>query len=106
MRMPVGSAIEETGILPPLSYYKVSVPVSPLPRGLNDEAIRAGSEFLQQQAQRHQRFLALAFVQSYGTLDWLAKEAAGTDDVRQLGVFDGVKVLEFVPRPPADDASH
>jgi 4-amino-4-deoxy-L-arabinose transferase-like glycosyltransferase len=106
MRMPVGSAIEETGILPPLSYYKVSVPVSPLPRGLNDEAIRAGSEFLQQQAQRHQRFLALAFVQSYGTLDWLAKEAAGTDDVRQLGVFDGVKVLEFVPRTPADDASH
>ncbi len=64
MRMPVGSAIEETGILPPLSYYKVSVPVTPLPRGLNDEAVRAGSEFLQQQAQRHQRFLALAFVQS------------------------------------------
>jgi hypothetical protein len=105
MRMPVGSAIEETGILPPLSYYKVSVPVTPLPRGLNDEAVRAGSEFLQQQAQRHQRFLALAFVQSYETLDWLAKEAAGTDDVQELGVFDGVKVLEFVPRTQGD-ASH
>ncbi len=98
MRMPVGPAIEETGILPPLSYYKVSVPVTPLPRGLNEEAIRAGSEFLQQQAQRHQRFLALAFVQSYETLNWLVKAAASTDDVRQLGVFDGVKVLEFVPR--------
>ena len=105
MRMPVGSAIEETGILPPLSYYKVSVPVTPLPRGLNEEAIRAGSEFLRQQAQRHQRFLALAFVQSYDTLNWLVKEAAGTDDVRQLGVFDGVKVLEFVPRAQ-DGASH
>ena len=58
--------------------------------------------FLLQQAQRHQRFLALAFVQSYATLDWLAKEAAGTDDVRQLGVFDGVKVLEFVPRTQRD----
>jgi hypothetical protein len=105
MRMPVGPAIEETGILPPLSYYKVSVPVTPLPRGLNGEAIRAGSEFLRQQAQRHQRFLALAFVQSYNTLDWLAKEAAGMDDVHQLGVFDGVKVLEFVPRTQTD-ASH
>jgi 4-amino-4-deoxy-L-arabinose transferase-like glycosyltransferase len=102
MRMPMGSAIEETGILPPLSYYKVSVPVTPLPRGLNEEAIRAGSEFLQQQARRRQRFLALAFVQSYDTLDWLEKEAAGTDEVRQLGVFDRVKVLEFVPRAQAD----
>ncbi len=60
MRMPVGSAIEDSGILPPLSYYKLSVPVAPLPRTLNEEAIRAGSEFLQQQAQR--RFLAMAFV--------------------------------------------
>ena len=50
MRMPVGAAIEETGILPPLSYYKLTVPVTPLPRALNEEAIRAGSEFLQQQA--------------------------------------------------------
>jgi hypothetical protein len=96
MRMPVGTAIEETGILPPLSYYKLSVPVAPLPRTLNDEAIRAGSVFLQQQADR--RFLAMAFVESYGTLDWLAKAAGASDTVRELGVFDGVKVLEFVPR--------
>jgi hypothetical protein len=95
MRMPVGSAIEESGILPPLSYYKVTVPVVPLPRALNEEAIRAGSAFLQQEAQ--QRFLALAFVESYGTLDWLRNKAAGTHEVRELGVFDGVKVLEFVP---------
>ncbi len=102
MRMPVGSAIEDSGILAPLSYYKLTVPVTPLPRALNEEAMRAGSEFLQQQAQRHQRFLAMAFVESYGTLDWLAKEAAGTDYVHELGVFDGVKVLEFVPRAQAD----
>jgi hypothetical protein len=96
MRMPVGSAIEASGILPPLSYYKLTVPVTPLPRSLNEEAMRAGSEFLRQEA--HQRFLALAFVESYGTLDWLRNQAARTHDVRQLGVFDGVKVLEFVPR--------
>ena len=100
MRMPVGPAIEESGILPPLSYYKLTVPVAPLPRALNEEAIRAGSVFLQEQAQR--RFLAIAFVESYGTLDWLTKAAAATHTVHELGVFDGVKVLEFVPRTQAD----
>jgi hypothetical protein len=96
MRMPEGAAIEETGILPPLSYYKLTVPVAPLPRALNEEAIRAGSVLLQQQAER--RFLAMAFVQSYGTLDWLAKAAGTSHTVHELGVFDGVKVLEFVHR--------
>jgi hypothetical protein len=68
------SAVEESGILPPLSYYKLTVPVTPLPRSLKEEAMRAGSVFLQQQEQR--RFLAMAFIESYGTLDWLAQAAA------------------------------
>jgi Dolichyl-phosphate-mannose-protein mannosyltransferase len=105
MAMPVGSAILESGILPPLSYYKLSVPVTPLPRALNDEAMQDGSRFLQQAARRHQRFLAMAFVQSYETLDWLAKTAGGTYDVHELGQFDAVKVLEFKPRTQVD-ASH
>jgi hypothetical protein len=99
MRMPVGGAIEETGVLPPLSYYKLTVPVAPLPRALNEEAIRAGSLFLEQQARR--RFLAMAFIESYGTLEWLAKASAPSHTVHELGVFDGVKVLEFVPRTEA-----
>jgi hypothetical protein len=98
MTMPVGAAIEETGILPPLSYYKLTVPVAPLPRALNAEAMRAGSQFLQQAGARHQRFLAAAFAQSYETLDWLKSKAAGTFDVHELGQFDGVRVLEFTPR--------
>jgi hypothetical protein len=102
MAMPVGSAIMTSGILPPLSYYKLSVPVTPLPRALNDEAMRDGSRFLQQAAQRHERFLAMAFAPSYETLDWLARTAAGTNDVHELGQFDGVKVLEFKPRIQAD----
>jgi Dolichyl-phosphate-mannose-protein mannosyltransferase len=102
MAMPVGPAILESGILPPLSYYPLSVPVTPLPRALNDEAMRDGSRFLQQAAQRHQRFLAMGFAQSYDTLDWLTKTAAGTHDVHAIGQFDGVKVLEFVPRSQAD----
>jgi Dolichyl-phosphate-mannose-protein mannosyltransferase len=98
MSMPVGPAILESGILPPLSYYQLSVPVTPLPRALNDEAMRDGSTFLRQQSQRHGRFLALAFVESYPTLDWLRNQAGGTYNVRDLGAFDGVKVLEFAPR--------
>jgi hypothetical protein len=98
MAMPVGSAIMASGILPILSYYRLSVPVTPLPRALNDEAMRDGSRFLQQASQRHQRFLAMAFEASDNTLAWLALKAGGTHDVHQLGVFDGVKVLEFVPR--------
>ena len=100
MRMPAGGAIEESGILPPLSYYKLTVPVAALPRALNEEAMRAGSLFLGQQAGR--RFLAMAFVASYGTLDWLSRTAAATHTVRVLGTFDGVKVLEFVPQTGAD----
>ncbi|MEA2539244.1 MAG: hypothetical protein QOH35_610 [Acidobacteriaceae bacterium] len=98
MRMPKGAAIAESGILPQLSYYKLTVPVVPLPRALNDEALRSGSEFLQQATQRHERFLAMAFVPSFATLDWLRKKAGGSYHIRELGAFDGVKVLEFVPR--------
>jgi hypothetical protein len=73
--------------------------VAPLPRTLNGEAIRAGSLFLQQQTER--RFLAMAFIESYGTLDWLGRAAGASRTVRELGAFDGVKVLEFVPRTQA-----
>jgi 4-amino-4-deoxy-L-arabinose transferase-like glycosyltransferase len=101
MPMPRGAAILDSGILPPLSYYPLTVPVTPLPRALNDEARRDGEEFLQHQAARRQRFLATAFVQSFATLDWLAKAGAGRFAVRPLGQFDGVRVWEFTPQAPA-----
>jgi Dolichyl-phosphate-mannose-protein mannosyltransferase len=101
MPMPVGSAILDTGILPPLSYYKLSVPVVALPRALNSEAKRVSSQFVQEFTGRHQRFLALAFEPSYDTLRWIADLAGGTYEVHQIGVFDRVKVLEFVPRTQA-----
>lgn len=97
MVMPTGSAIEDSGVLVQLSYYKLTVPVVPLPLSLNDQAMQVGSRFVQQAAQRHERFLAMAFETSYKTLDWLADNAGRTDYVHELGVFDGVKVLEFVP---------
>ncbi|MGC2402680.1 MAG: glycosyltransferase family 39 protein [Acidobacteriaceae bacterium] len=98
MRMPEGAAIEASGILPQLTYYKLTVPVIAMPRALNQEAMRAGSDFLQQAEQRHQRFLAMAFVESFPTLNWLRQKAAGFYDVRELGTPDGVRVLEFTPR--------
>lgn len=98
MPMPAASAVKDSAIFAQLSYYQVSLPVVALPRSLNDEAMQIGSQFLQQAAQRHERFLALAFEPSYDTLDWLATNSAATHNVRELGVFDGVKVLEFVPR--------
>jgi hypothetical protein len=69
----------------------------PLPQALNGEAMRVGSQFLREAAEKHERFLALGFEQSYKTLDWLAQSAAGTYSVRKLGVFDKVEVLEFLP---------
>jgi hypothetical protein len=102
MRMPTGEAIEESGILPPLSYYKITVPVVALPRALNAEAMRVGSQFLQQKALQHERFLVAAYAESYPTLDWLCTQAATGYDVRKLGDFDGVKVLEFDPRTEQD----
>jgi len=102
MRMPAGEEIEESGILPPLSYYKITVPVVALPRALNPEAMHVSSQFLQQAALQHKRFLAAAFTESYATLDWLSTQAATHYDIRELGNFDGVKVLEFDPRTEKD----
>ena len=99
--MPVRSP-KESDLFTQLSYYKLSVPVVPLPIKLNQETVRVGSQFLQEATQKHERFLALAYKRSYPTLDWLSHRAAGKFTVRQLGVIDDVEVLEFVPRTQAD----
>jgi hypothetical protein len=66
------------------------------------KAIRIGSSFVQEAAQRHERFLAVAYGPSHKTLEWLAYNSSGTHYVRTLGVFDGIAVLEFIPRAQAD----
>ncbi len=96
--MPMRSA-KTSRYFAQLSYYRLTVPVIPLPRSLNTEAEQAGSEFLQEAESRHERFLALAFRPSYITLDWLSRKAADHYTVRPLGIFDSIKVLEFDPRP-------
>jgi hypothetical protein len=103
MPMPIGSAVKDSAIFAPLTYYQVSVPVVGLPRALNEEAVQAGSKFLKEATDRHERFLALAFEPSYDTLDWLASNAEPTHRVQELGIYDKVKVLEFVPRSLAGE---
>jgi hypothetical protein len=103
--MPVGAAVKDSGLFAPLSYYQLSVPVVGLPRALNDEAIRVASGFLLQAAQGHERFLVVAAGASSKTLDWLAENALGTHYVRELGVFDEVVVVEFIPHVQSDEAS-
>ena len=95
--MPLHSA-KESRYFSPLAYYRLSVPVVPLPRALNAEAKQVGTSFLAQASRQHERFLAMGFKFSYRTLDWLRQQAAANYTVHRLGVFDGVKVLEFEPK--------
>lgn len=69
-----------------------------MPRTLNQEAQLIGASFIQRSALNHQRFLALGYIASYPTLDWLASQASYGYISHVLGDFDDVKVVEFVPR--------
>jgi hypothetical protein len=83
----------------PITYYRMTVPVVPLPQGMNDQTLQIASRFLREAAQRHQRFLIVADPAfSSKTLDWLSIHAAPTHSVRLLGVYEETEVLEFVPR--------
>jgi hypothetical protein len=62
------------------------------------EAKPISLQFVQGATDRHQRVLALAFERSYDTLRRIADLAGGAYEVHQLGMFDRVKVLVFVPR--------
>jgi len=95
--MPAGAAVKDSNFFSPLSYYKLSVPVVGLPRVLNQDARRIVSNFLPEAAQRHERFLAVAFKASYPTLQFIVSSSAGTHSARVLGTFDGVEVVEFTP---------
>lgn len=96
--IPVGAAVKDSTFFTPLSYYKLSVPVIGLPRALNDEAMRIGSDFVHQAEPRRERFLALGYRPSLETMRWLKKISAPTYEARTLGQPDGILVLEFRPR--------
>jgi hypothetical protein len=94
--MPVGDEVKDSALFTQLSYYIVSEPVVGLPRSVNDEAIRDSRKFLD--SAQHSRFLALGFWPSYPVLQMLSDMAAPTHEVRLLGTFNDIRVLEFTPR--------
>ena len=100
--MPARESVKDSPLFAPLGYYKLSAPVVPLPRDLNPESIRLGSEFLQEATQKHERFLAVGEAPSQKNLDWLKENASGAFDVRTIGVYEGMSVLEFTPRAKTD----
>jgi hypothetical protein len=72
-----------------------------LPEGLNNETKRVFLPFLREAEQKHERFLAVGADQQHyssAELDWIAQTAQGEFFVRTVGVYDHVRVLEFVPR--------
>lgn len=94
--------VKESKYFAPLSYYKISVPVIPLPDHLNSEAKRTITSFLEQARSKHERFLAMGFVSPpYMKLDWLKEHAAKNFSIHELGDYDGTKVFEFQPKQPA-----
>ena len=95
--MPAGPQVDSE-LFAPLSYYKVSVPVVPLPRTLNEQAESIGRRFLFEAEAKHERFLALGYRASYPTLRWLRSLSSGKYVAHDLGDFDGVAVIEFDPR--------
>lgn len=82
----------------PLSYYKAYSPVVPLPRALNGVAKAQINRFLATATPARQRFLALGFIYSTSTLEWITQRTKDTYVANTLGVFDGVTVTEYTPR--------
>ncbi|HUA15316.1 MAG TPA: glycosyltransferase family 39 protein [Verrucomicrobiae bacterium] len=87
----------ENALVSQLTYYRVNAPVALLPISLNDQALQAGRDQVLRAAQQRQRFLALGGPASYPTLRWLANYASVAFAVREVGDFNQVVVLEFVP---------
>ncbi len=96
--MPAGEAILDSGLLAPLSYYPLDMPVVALPRALNDEAMRVGARLIDTAVARRGAFVALANKPSRPTLDWLALRAAKEYQVQRIGTFEDIEVREFTPR--------
>jgi Dolichyl-phosphate-mannose-protein mannosyltransferase len=94
---PMPAVASESILFAPLSYYKLTVPVVPLPRSLTPEAQRIGGAVLTDSQRNHVRFLVLAFGPSYPTVRWIYDRAQGRFASRVLGNFQGVGVVEFRP---------
>ena len=96
--LPMPPVPVESVLFSPLSYYKVSAPIIPLPRSLNDEAQRQVKQFLLKAAMERTRFVVLApRGPSQAILDFTAYYSQNAYTTRLLGLFEDIWVVEFDP---------
>jgi len=95
---PMPQVPSDSVLYAPLSYYKVNAPVVPLPRTLNQEAMSQVTRFLLKETPEHQRFLMLVPWPSVPILNFLSYSSQGSYAPHVLGNFDGILVVEFIPR--------
>jgi hypothetical protein len=81
----------------PLTYYKISSPIIPLPQDFNNETIRVASDFLQNAARNHQRFLVATEIKSHPTVHWIEQATSETHTPRELGRYGVIEIVEFSP---------
>lgn len=95
---PIPTDVPNSVFFAPLSYYKLSSPVVPLPRNLNDSARRQLDNFLATAIPAHRRFLLM----SYQSLDsiprWMDAATHDVYTVKRVGMYDGVSLKEYDPR--------
>lgn len=95
---PMPSDAANSVLFAPLSYYKVYSPVVPLPRALTGETMAQVNRFLATATPAKRRFLALGFFPSNRTLDWITRRTKDGYVANNLGTYDGVTVMEYIPR--------
>jgi hypothetical protein len=98
--LPERSQVKSSHFFSSLSYYPLTSEVVGMPRTLNQKAEQIGNEFLREYP--HRRFLQLGFVYSTDIARWLVERTKGEYRVRDLGSYDGVRVLEFTPTAALD----
>ncbi len=96
--LPAGPNPLDDAFYAPLSYYRPTSPVVPLPRAFNGAARDRVESFLRDAIPRKQRFVFIGYVPSWPTLDAIAAMTKDLYSHRTLGVYSGVAVVEFVPR--------
>lgn len=87
----------ENALVSQVAYYPIHAPVLLLPISLNHETERVASRAVLAAAQHRQRFLVIAGLTSYQTLDWLASYTRGTFTPQVIGRFGEIVVAEFRP---------
>jgi hypothetical protein len=95
---PLPADATQSSFFSPFSYYKLNSTIVPLPRSLNQAAKDQVAKFLAGTAPNHPRFLLMAFGPSWDTMAYVSEQAKDSYFAHPLGLYDGIAVVEFLPR--------